>query len=63
MPQSRTQLAGTAGTAGVEQKSAKLKQHVVVKSRVKQQLQQAHSLHQQRGKARQQRLQAALLPR
>lgn len=47
----------------MEQKGSKLKQHVVVKSRVKEQLQQAQTLHQQRGKARQQRLQAALGPR
>lgn len=52
-----------AGRGEVQEKSSRLKQHVVVKSRVKQQLQQAHSLHQQRGKAHQQRLQAAIQPK
>lgn len=61
--QTTKQLHVLPGKAEVEQKGSKLKQHVVVKSRVKEQLQQAQSLHQQRGKVRQQRLQAALGPR
>lgn len=61
--QTMKQLHVLPGTAEVEQKGSKLKQHVVVKSRVKEQLQQAQSLHQQRARARQQRLQAALGPR
>ena len=44
-------------------KVGKPKQHVAVQSRVKQQLQQAQALHEQRDKARQQRLQAAAGPR
>lgn len=44
-------------------KPLKLKQHIPVKSKVKQQLQQANALHEQRGKARKHRLQTALGPR
>ena len=47
----------------VQRKPLKLKQHLPVKSRVKQQLQQAQHLHEQRGVARQTRLKAALGPR
>ncbi|KAL0033098.1 hypothetical protein WJX79_003109 [Trebouxia sp. C0005] len=46
-----------------QRKPLKLKQHIPVKSKVKQQLQQADALHEQRGKARKHRLQTALGPR
>ncbi len=46
-----------------QRKPLKLKQHIPVKSKVKQQLQQADALHAQRGKARKHRLQTALGPR
>ena len=46
-----------------QRKPLKLKQHIPVKSKVKQQLQQADALHEQRGKARKHRLQIALGPR
>ncbi|KAL0018426.1 hypothetical protein WJX77_003086 [Trebouxia sp. C0004] len=56
--------SGKENHAGqVQRKPLKLKQHIPVKSKVKQQLQQADALHERRGKARKHRLQTALGPR
>ncbi len=54
-------LLASAGQG--QRKPLKLKQHIPVKSKVKQQLQQADALHEQKGKARKHRLQTALGPR
>ncbi len=51
-------LLASAGQG--QRKPLKLKQHIPVKSKVKQQLQQADALHEQKDKARKHRLQTAL---
>ncbi len=56
-------MLSLASAGQVQRKPLKLKQHIPVKSKVKQQLQQADALHEQRGKARKHRLQTALEPR